>query len=92
MHARPQSRVACILRATALIARRANLTRRETEVLETVALGVHRSSVARELGISENTAKTTVRRMLTKIDETTAESAARAVLEEALELACGESA
>lgn len=64
------------------------LTAREHEILELVALGVPRERLASELGISENTLKTLIRRVLHKCKEPRVESLARAVLDEVLALAC----
>jgi DNA-binding NarL/FixJ family response regulator len=80
--------VRCEVAACRALASRCDLTTRETEVLELVAVGVSRSDLAHELGISENTAKTLIRRTLIKLGEASVERAGRAVLEEALERMC----
>lgn len=64
------------------------LTGREHEILELIALGVPREQLAIELGVSENTLKTHVRRVLKKCNETRIESLARAVLDEVVSLSC----
>lgn len=64
------------------------LTVREHEILELVALGVPRERLAEELGITENTLKTLIRRVLQKCNETRIEALARAVLDEIVSLSC----
>jgi len=60
------------------------LTARETDFLERLARGERRESLASSAGVSLNTAKTMVRRVLQKFDERTVEAVARAVFEEML--------
>lgn len=64
------------------------LTAREHDILELVALGVPRERLASELGISENTLKTLIRRVLQKCNESRIEALARAVLDEVVSLSC----
>lgn len=64
------------------------LTAREAELVELIAIGVSRESLALELGISENTLKTMVRRVLVKTRESRVEGVARAVLESIVQLSC----
>jgi DNA-binding NarL/FixJ family response regulator len=64
------------------------LTGRERELLELIALGVSRECLAIELGISENTLKTLIRKVLQKCNETRVEALARAVLDEVVSLSC----
>lgn len=64
------------------------LTAREHEIVELVALGVPRERLAEELGITENTLKTLIRRTLAKCRERSVEGVARAVLDEVVFLAC----
>lgn len=64
------------------------LTPRESQIVELIALGVSREKLAPELGISENTLKTMVRRVLVKCHESRVEGVARAVLESVVLLSC----
>lgn len=50
----------------ARLAASTNLSRRETELLRLIALGTRRAEFAGELGVSENTIKTTLRHLLRK--------------------------
>jgi DNA-binding NarL/FixJ family response regulator len=52
--------------AAARFAAEQKLTRRETDVVHALVDGVPRAAIATELGVSENTVKTTVRRLLQK--------------------------
>ncbi|MCZ7685897.1 MAG: LuxR C-terminal-related transcriptional regulator [Sandaracinaceae bacterium] len=61
-------------------------TRREQEIATLVAGGVPRRSLAIELGVSENTLKTLVRRMLEKCPETSLDGLARAIHEHVVAL------
>lgn len=63
-------------------------TPREREIAELAALGVSRDRLARELGVSENTLKTLVRRALAKCRERSLEGLARLVLDEVVALSC----
>jgi len=60
------------------------LTARETDFLERLARGERRDGLATSAGVTLNTAKTMVRRVLQKFDERTVEAVARAVFEEML--------
>ncbi|MDQ3031391.1 MAG: response regulator [Myxococcota bacterium] len=64
------------------------LTRRETEIVELIARGVSREQLPLALGVSENTLKTMVRRVLVKCRESHVEGVARAVLESVVVLSC----
>lgn len=64
------------------------LTPREAQVAQLIALGVARERLGAELGVSENTLKTLIRRVLTKCSESRADGVARAVLEEIVRLSC----
>lgn len=63
-------------------------TPREREITELAALGVSRDRLAGELGVSENTLKTLVRRALSKCREKSLEGLARLVLDEVVALSC----
>lgn len=65
---------------------RLQLSARELEFVELLALGVPRERLADELELSENTVKSVVRRLLAKFGETSVEGVARAVFEEVLRL------
>ncbi len=75
------------LAAVRSLRRRLQLSGRELDVVELLALGVPRERLADELDVSENTVKTTVRRLLAKFKETSTEGVARAVFEEVLRMA-----
>jgi DNA-binding NarL/FixJ family response regulator len=62
----------------------ARLSARETEILRLVLEGTPRSGLAPELGMSENSIKTLVRRLLRKVDASNLDEVARRVLEEVL--------
>lgn len=64
---------------------RHHLTRRELDVVELAILGVPRERLALELGVSENTVKTLVRRLLSRCDESSLDDVVRAVLGAMLE-------
>lgn len=74
-------------RALASVTGRLQLTKRESEVVRLTLRGVPRARFAEALGVSENTVKTLVRRVLAKSSEDHADVVARAVLEELLETA-----
>ena len=76
--------------ACAIIRRRYRLSPRETQLLELVTIGVSRKSLAAQLGVSENTTKTLIRRILLKVHEQSIEAVVRTALEEALEHASAE--
>lgn len=61
-------------------------TPREKEIATLVAGGLPRRVLASELGVSENTLKTLVRRMLDKCQETSIEGLARAIDEQVVAL------
>lgn len=63
-------------------------TAREREIAELAALGVSRGCLATELGVSENTLKTLIRRALAKCSEKSLEGLARLVLDEVVALSC----
>jgi len=65
---------------------RLELSGRELDVVELLALGVPRERLADELDVSENTVKSVVRRVLAKFQETSVEGVARAVHEEVVRL------
>jgi DNA-binding NarL/FixJ family response regulator len=62
----------------------ARLSTREEEILRLVLDGTPRSALAPELGMSENSIKTLVRRLLRKLDAGNLDEVARRVLEEVL--------
>jgi DNA-binding NarL/FixJ family response regulator len=77
-----------IIAAVGELASMHGLTPREAQVAELIALGVARERLGLELGVSENTLKTLVRRVLTKCSESRVEGVARAVLEAIVRLSC----
>jgi two-component system response regulator FixJ len=71
-------------RSSTTTARAARLSTREEEILRLVLDGTPRSALAPELGMSENSIKTLVRRLLRKLDAGNLDEVARRVLEEVL--------
>lgn len=63
------------------------LSRREAELAVLATLGFTRTALAEELGVTENTVKSTVRGLLRKFDETSVDGVARIVLQEMVRLA-----
>jgi DNA-binding NarL/FixJ family response regulator len=63
-----------------------NMSTREMEILNLAIAGVPRSAMAAELDVTENTLKTTIRRMLDRRGDETLQDLARAVLDAALRL------
>lgn len=63
---------------------------REQQVLEHVSKGIAREDVPAAMGVSNNTVKTIIRGLLSKMEEHSVEAAARVVLERAIELARSE--
>lgn len=74
------------LAAVRSLRKRLNLSSRELDIVELLALGVPRERLAEELNLSENTIKSTVRRILAKFQETSVEGVARAIYEEVVRL------
>ena len=62
----------------------ARLSARETEIVQLVLAGTPRQGLAREVGMSENSVKTLVRRLLRKLEAGSLDEVARRVLEEVL--------
>jgi DNA-binding NarL/FixJ family response regulator len=73
------------------LADRVGLTPREREILELVARGAPRRILARRLGVSENTLKTHVKRLLAKAGDDSLEELARRLHAETLVDWCSES-
>jgi DNA-binding NarL/FixJ family response regulator len=71
-------------RALAEVAEAYRLSPQETRVVGLAATGVHRASIATELGVKENTVKTLVRRLLKKTDAPNLDAVAKQVLQQAL--------
>jgi two-component system response regulator FixJ len=66
------------------------LTAREAQIAELVTLGVPRSQLAPAMGVSENTVKSTVRRLLAKFQESRLDGVARVVVAEIVRLSARE--
>lgn len=66
------------------------LSPRQTDVVELIAIGIERGDVPAELGVTENTVKTLIRRLLARCGERggSVESVARIILDDALYHAC----
>lgn len=60
------------------------LSKNETEVIRLVVMGVPRSGIPRKMGVSDNTVKTYVRRLLGKSGAESVEALARRILTEGL--------
>lgn len=67
----------------------ANLSRRDQEVLNLALAGVPRTAMAAELDVSENTLKTTIRRLLDRTGEETLQELVRRVYDVALRVGPG---
>jgi len=68
------------LRTVELYSEEHELTKREREVLVLATLGIPRERLAAELGITENTVKTLIRRLLGRCDAANLDDVVRAVL------------
>ncbi|GAB4207736.1 MAG: response regulator transcription factor [Sandaracinaceae bacterium] len=70
--------------AVAMLGESLRLTSRETELLALLVRGERGRELARRTGVSENTLKTRVRRLLEKFEESSLEAVGRTILEEML--------
>lgn len=69
-----------LARATEQLVVELDLPRRERDIVRALVRGVARADLARELGVSENTVKTTIRKLLARTGDPDVEALLRALL------------